>query len=209
MKKSYLSPLLLLFAFLGSSAMGMTDREYLETFDLKELEVVRTETGKCSWALIKTPDGYTHYAKEGNYIGKNYGRIIGIHKDKIRIKELIEDGKGDWEDRFAFLKVKPSAPVKERRFEYLETFDLKELKVVWVETRKCSWVSIKAPNGYMYGARVGNYLGQNKGRLINIFNDGIRVKELEKLDQGRSEERIIFIKAKERPKVGGLIEVDE
>jgi Tfp pilus assembly protein PilP len=174
--------------------MGMTDREYLEAFDLKDLEVVRTETGKCSWALIKTPDGHTHYAREGNYIGKNFGRIIGIYKDKIRIKELIEDGKGDWEDKFVFLRVKARDPVKERRLEYLEAFDLKELRVIGVETEKCSWVSIKAPNGYVYGAREGNFIGRNNGKIINISKEGIRVSESEELGQGRSEEKIIFIK---------------
>jgi Tfp pilus assembly protein PilP len=196
MRKSYLSFLLLMLAFLGNSAMGMSDREYLETFDLKGLEVVQTETGKCPWVLIKTPDGYTHYAREGNYIGENFGRITNIYKDKIRIKELIKDGKGGWEDRFVFLRVKPSVTVKERSLEYLETFDLKELKVIGVETGKCSWASIKAPNGHVYGARVGNYVGRGNGKIINIINDGIRVRELQKPSKGRSEENIIFIKAR-------------
>lgn len=97
-----------------------------------------------------------------------------------------------------------SNSVMGRSLEYLETFDLKDLEIIGVETGKCSWTAIKAPNKYVYYARVGNFIGKNDGRIINILEDGIRIEEVIETRQGEFEEKITFIKAKERPKVGNV-----
>jgi type IV pilus assembly protein PilP len=41
----------------------------------------------------------------GNYIGQNYGRIIGIDEDHIDLVELVTNGAGGWMERQAKISL--------------------------------------------------------------------------------------------------------
>lgn len=72
-------------------------REYLERFELDTLQMVGTfEKASNEWALIRDPDGVVHRVAVGNYIGKNYGRVLGIQPDEVELSEFISDGLGGW-----------------------------------------------------------------------------------------------------------------
>jgi len=81
-------------------------KEELESFSLDNLSMVGTLAQQNDlWALVKTPDGTIHRAREGNYMGRNYGRIVTISEDKIDVRELIPDGKGSYMEREASLTI--------------------------------------------------------------------------------------------------------
>jgi len=74
-------------------------KEELESYSLDTLRMVGTVKMKgVLWGLIKASDGTIHRVSEGNYLGKNYGRIIRILPDKIEIIEIIPDQPGTWRE---------------------------------------------------------------------------------------------------------------
>lgn len=76
-------------------------REVLENFDLKSLHMVgtlqRVEAGL--FALIKDGTGGIHRVRVGNYMGQNYGRIVGISETRIELIEIVPNGRGGWVER--------------------------------------------------------------------------------------------------------------
>ena len=72
-------------------------KEYLEKFELDTLEMVGTfEKANNQWALIRDPDGVVHRVAVGNYLGKNYGRVLSIQPDEVLLSEFISNGAGGW-----------------------------------------------------------------------------------------------------------------
>jgi len=72
-------------------------KEFLEKFELDTLEMVGTfEKQSNEWALIRDPDGVVHRVAVGNYMGKNYGRVLSIKPDGVELSEFISDGTGGW-----------------------------------------------------------------------------------------------------------------
>lgn len=58
------------------------------------------------WALVKAPDGIVHKVQPGNYVGENFGEILGITEERIDILEIVPDGDtGGWIERDAFLSL--------------------------------------------------------------------------------------------------------
>lgn len=84
-------------------------REVLENFGLKELVMVGTlnreaniESGEASgslFALIRDNTGGIHRVRSGNYMGQNYGRIIGVNETRIELIEIVPNGRGGWIER--------------------------------------------------------------------------------------------------------------
>jgi type IV pilus assembly protein PilP len=72
-------------------------KEYLERFELDTLQMVGTfEKASNNWALIRDPDGVVHRVSVGNYMGKNYGRVLSIQPDEVELSEFISNGAGGW-----------------------------------------------------------------------------------------------------------------
>ena len=72
-------------------------REVLEGFELDSLEMVGTfEMDDEVYGLVSDPVGLVHRVQNENYVGRNYGRIVGIHEDRILIQELVPNGVGGW-----------------------------------------------------------------------------------------------------------------
>jgi len=82
-------------------------REPLESFPLDALDMVGT-LGLTSdmTALVKDPDGVIHRIRVDNYMGQNFGRVIGIYEDRIELVELIPNASGDgWTERSAAIAL--------------------------------------------------------------------------------------------------------
>ncbi len=82
-------------------------REALESYPLDALDMVGT-LGFVNdmTALVKDPDGVIHRVRVENYLGQNYGRIIGIYEDRIELVELIPNAGGDgWVERPAAIAL--------------------------------------------------------------------------------------------------------
>lgn len=76
-------------------------REVLENFDLKELSMVGTLQGPTGnlFALIRDSSGGIHRVRAGNYMGQNYGRIVGVSETRIELIEIVPNGSGGWVER--------------------------------------------------------------------------------------------------------------
>lgn len=80
-------------------------REPLEAFPLEEIRMVGSlERGGRPFALI-VADRLLYQVKVGDYLGRNYGRITRIAENRVELRELVQDGGGDWVERLASLEV--------------------------------------------------------------------------------------------------------
>jgi type IV pilus assembly protein PilP len=81
-------------------------REALEQFPLDALVFSgHLERDTELWALISAPDSMVYRVKVGNYMGSNFGEILEISENRIKLRELISDGSGGWIEREAALSL--------------------------------------------------------------------------------------------------------
>lgn len=75
-------------------------REPLEDFPLDSLRMVGTlEQKGTMWALLQDGEGSIHRVKTGNYLGKNYGKILSITEHQVDILEIVPNGIGAYVER--------------------------------------------------------------------------------------------------------------
>ncbi|HWI13515.1 MAG TPA: pilus assembly protein PilP [Burkholderiales bacterium] len=81
-------------------------REPLEAYPLENLKMVGTlQQKKDVFALVKTPDSNLFRVKPGNYIGQNFGRIVTISDTNIKLREIVQDSAGNWEEKDQVLQL--------------------------------------------------------------------------------------------------------
>jgi len=81
-------------------------REPLEAYSLENLKMVGTlQQKKDIYALVKTPDNNLFRVKAGNYMGQNFGRITAISESDIKLKEIVQDSGGSWEEKAQTLQL--------------------------------------------------------------------------------------------------------
>jgi type IV pilus assembly protein PilP len=80
-------------------------KEPLEAFPLEAIQMMGTITqNKETFALVKAgPNLYR--VRKGNYMGQNFGVITGIDESQVSLKELIQDGVGEWVERASALQL--------------------------------------------------------------------------------------------------------
>ncbi|HET8849181.1 MAG TPA: pilus assembly protein PilP [Marinobacter sp.] len=76
-------------------------KEVLENYDLKTLTMVGTLRGadRGLFALIRDDTGGIHRVQAGNYMGQNYGRIVGVSETRVELIEIVPNGRGGWVER--------------------------------------------------------------------------------------------------------------
>jgi type IV pilus assembly protein PilP len=74
-------------------------REPLEAYPLEALKMVGVLKQKEFFGLIKTPDNNLFQVKTGNYLGQNFGRITAVSDNSIKLKEIVQDSNGNWEEK--------------------------------------------------------------------------------------------------------------
>src|SRR4030081_1389886 len=81
-------------------------KEPLEAFPLESLAMVGTlQRGKSRFALVRTTDRDVYQIKVGNYMGQNFGVVVGIEDTEIKLKELVQDGAGGWRELSSHIHV--------------------------------------------------------------------------------------------------------
>ena len=92
-------------------------REPLESFPLESLTMVGTlEKDRAVYALIRTPEKDVYQVRAGNHMGQDFGVITGITETEIKLRELVQDGAGDWTERTSSLQLQqPDQKTQERR----------------------------------------------------------------------------------------------
>lgn len=91
----------------GGTAPDLTRRrEPLEAYPLESLRMVGTlEQKKQMFALVRAPDNTLFRVRSGNYLGQNFGRIVAISESSIKLKEIVQDGGGNWEEKDQVLQL--------------------------------------------------------------------------------------------------------
>ena len=76
-------------------------REVLENHDLNDLDMVGTLQGVDGvlFALIRDDEDAVHRVSRGNYMGRNYGRIVRVSETLIELIEIVPNGQGGWVER--------------------------------------------------------------------------------------------------------------
>jgi len=74
-------------------------REPLEAYPLEALKMVGVLKQRGFFALVKTPDNNLFQVKSGNYLGQNFGRITEISDAAIKLREIVQDSNGNWEEK--------------------------------------------------------------------------------------------------------------
>lgn len=75
--------------------------QFLEQFALESLLMrgtIHNAKGPL-FGLIQDPQGGVMRVQVGNYLGKNYGRIVGITPTQINLVEVVPDGKDGFVER--------------------------------------------------------------------------------------------------------------
>jgi type IV pilus assembly protein PilP len=87
-------------------------KEELESYELDSLHMVGTVVQQgLLWGLIKASDGTIHRVRVGNYIGKNYGKIVNIKENMIELVEIVADSPGIWHERKGGLNLSEAGAV--------------------------------------------------------------------------------------------------
>jgi len=91
-------------------------REPLEAFPLESLTMVGTlARNKTTYALIRTPEKDVYQVRAGNYLGQNYGVVVEIGDSEMKLKELLQDGSGDWTERSSSLQLQQQQAEQRRK----------------------------------------------------------------------------------------------
>lgn len=81
-------------------------KEELESYELDSLRMVGTIfQNNALWGLVRAVDGTIHRVRVGNYMGRNFGKIIRIKEGQIELLEIIPDSPGGWRERKASLEL--------------------------------------------------------------------------------------------------------
>jgi type IV pilus assembly protein PilP len=80
-------------------------KEPLEAFPLESIQMVGSLTqARETFGLVKAgPNLYR--VRKGNYMGQNFGVITGIDETQISLKELVQEGSGEWTERASSLQL--------------------------------------------------------------------------------------------------------
>jgi type IV pilus assembly protein PilP len=94
----------------GGSGLNQPDlarpRQELEEFPLESMKMVGyLQKGNVGNAIIRSSEGKLHRVKAGNYIGMNFGQITSVTETEVKIKEMVQDGAGDWLERESRLQL--------------------------------------------------------------------------------------------------------
>lgn len=82
----------------------------LEHFPLDALRMVGTLSANGTrYALISSPDGIIHRVSIGDYMGQNYGKIVKITSNEVKLREIVPDGFGGYLKRPAEIALSGQA----------------------------------------------------------------------------------------------------
>lgn len=77
-----------------------------------------------------------------------------------------------------------------RRKEPLEAYPLESLKMVGtLQQKKVTHALVKTPDNNLYRVKAGNYMGQNFGRITDINESAVMLKEIVQDSTGSWEEK--------------------
>src|ERR1043166_1780358 len=89
-----------------------------------------------------------------------------------------------------------------RRKEPLEAYPLESLKMVGtLQQNKQTYALVRTPDNNLFRVRTGNYLGQNFGRIAEISESSVQIKELVQDSSGDWVEHLTSLQLQEEQEV--------
>ncbi len=84
--------------------------EPLEAFPLDSVTMVGSLVKhNTPFALLRV-DKLLYQVKLGDYLGQNYGKIVKITETDMSIREVVQDGSGEWTERISSIQLQEKAP---------------------------------------------------------------------------------------------------
>ncbi len=80
-------------------------QEPLEAFPLDAMSMVGTMQRKDGLVALLKVGALLYQVRPGQYLGQNYGRVISINENEIRLREIAQDAAGEWIERPAALQL--------------------------------------------------------------------------------------------------------
>jgi type IV pilus assembly protein PilP len=80
-------------------------QEPLEAFPLDTMSMVGTMQRKDGLIALVKVGSLLYQVRNGQYLGQNYGRVIGISENELRLREIAQDAAGEWIERPAALQL--------------------------------------------------------------------------------------------------------
>ena len=80
-------------------------KEPLEAEPLDSMAMVGSLNKKSVPTGLVKVGGLLYQVHVGNYLGQNYGKITQITENSIRLREIVQDGTGDWIERISTLEL--------------------------------------------------------------------------------------------------------
>ncbi len=75
-------------------------KEALEAFPLETLTMVGAlQKGQTIIGLVRNKNNQVFQVRQGNYMGQNFGLVTSVTENEITLKELFQDGAGDWVEK--------------------------------------------------------------------------------------------------------------
>lgn len=81
-------------------------KQFLEGFNIEVFEMVGTLANANGVFALVSGAGGVHRVKVGDFLGRNYGRILSIDEAKVDVVEIVPDGEGGWLERPRSLSIK-------------------------------------------------------------------------------------------------------
>ncbi|MFM2399709.1 MAG: hypothetical protein RL341_1866 [Pseudomonadota bacterium] len=80
-------------------------REALEAYPLDAISMVGIlRQNNQTFALLQA-DKTLYRVSTGNYVGQNFGKIIGVTETEVALKEIVQDAAGEWTERASKLQL--------------------------------------------------------------------------------------------------------
>ncbi len=125
---------------------------------------------------------YEAYAYESGKLDARdpFNLFYAMEKPTIDENTNVDDG----------LTEEMEKEIKLRNREELEHFELDGLRMVGtIDNEDNNWAIVLDPDGVVHRVKVGNYIGTNIGKITNIYEDRIELREIVQDSSGRWEER--------------------
>lgn len=87
-------------------------KDPLEAYPLDSMKMVGSLNKTGTPTALVSVDKLLYQVRAGNYLGQNYGKIIGISETNIRLREIVQDSTGDWVERMTTLDLQDGNEVR-------------------------------------------------------------------------------------------------
>jgi type IV pilus assembly protein PilP len=77
-------------------------KAYLENFAIDQLDMVGTITPldqQGLFALVRDNKGEVHRVTVGDYMGLDYGEVVEVNEQAVKLVEIVSNGRGGWMKR--------------------------------------------------------------------------------------------------------------